>query len=83
MPPSTPRCGLRYASLDDDDFHALVREESFDLHYGIVEGARPYAFGVGHLWRIAVEWPASPVLPCLHRAPTTDPGDEPRLLLIC
>lgn len=72
-----------YASLDDDEFHALVREESFDLHYRAADGARPYSFGVGHLWRIAVEWPASPVPPCVHRAPATSPGDEPRLLLIC
>lgn len=73
----------RHASLDDDAFRALVREESFDLHYGIVGDARPYSFGVGNLWRIAVEWPGSAVPPCLHRAPATQPGDEPRLLLIC
>lgn len=72
-----------YPGLDDDEFHALVRDESFDLHYGVAAGARPYTFGVGHLWRIAVEWPGSPALPCLHRAPATLPGDEPRLLLIC
>lgn len=73
----------RYAHLDDEAFHAQVREESFDLHYGIVGDAQPYVFGVGHLWRIAVDWPGSPVLPCVHRAPATQPGDEPRLLLIC
>lgn len=73
----------RYASLDDEEFRDVVREESFDLHYRIVDDAGPYSFGVGHLWRIAVEWPGSPVRPCLHRAPATDPGDEPRLLLIC
>lgn len=72
-----------YASLDDDAFRDLVRDESFDLHYRAVAGARPYAFGVGQLWRIAVDWPGSPVRPCLHRAPPTELGDEPRLLLIC
>lgn len=60
-----------------------VHDEAFDLHYGAVDGARPFAFGVGHLWRIAVAWPGSAVPPCLHRAPDTQPGDEPRLLLIC
>jgi hypothetical protein len=29
-----------------------------------------------------VAYPDSPVLPCIHRAPETCPGDPPRLLLI-
>ena len=60
-----------------------MREGSFDLHYAPVDGAQPYAFGVGALWRVAVQWPGCPVPPCVHRAPRTGPGDEPRLLLIC
>ncbi|MFT3697747.1 MAG: hypothetical protein QM831_31700 [Kofleriaceae bacterium] len=72
-----------YESLANDQFRDLVHDESFDLHYRVVEGARPYSFGVGNLWRIAVDWPGSSVRPCLHRAPPTEPGDEPRLLLIC
>jgi hypothetical protein len=74
---------LRHGGDDDERFQQLVRDESFDLHYGVAEGARPFAFGVGHLWRIAVAWPGCAVPPCLHRAPETQPGDEPRLLLIC
>ena len=45
--------------------------------------ARPYSFGVGYLWRIAVDWPGSAVPPCIHRAPETLPGQPPRLVLIC
>jgi hypothetical protein len=72
-----------YGGDDDDGFAAFVRDGAFDLHYGVVDGAAPFSFGVGHLWRIAVEWPGCRVPPCLHRAPATQPGDEPRLLLIC
>ena len=68
---------------DDADFVDFVREGNFDLHYGALEDARPFSFGVGHLWRIAVLWPGCPVPPCVHRAPAAAPGDEPRLLLIC
>lgn len=72
-----------HGGADDDGFAAFLREESFDLHYGVVDGALPFSFGVGHLWRVAVAWPGCPVPPCLHRAPKTVAGDEPRLLLIC
>ncbi|HEY2802234.1 MAG TPA: type I restriction enzyme endonuclease domain-containing protein [Chthoniobacterales bacterium] len=71
------------AEADDDAFRAALHEHYYDLHYAAVEGARPYSFGVGQLWRIAVEWPGSPVPPCIHRAPATAPGEPPRLLLIC
>lgn len=66
--------------LDDERFRDLVHDESFDLHYAPIDGARPYSFGVGNLWRVACDWPGSPVPPCIHRAPASD---EPRLLLIC
>ena len=72
-----------YGGLDDDGFAEFVRDGSFDLHYAAVDDANPFAFGVGALWRIAVAWPGCPVPPCLHRAPHTAAGDEPRLLLIC
>lgn len=72
-----------YGGDDDDGFAEFLREGSFDLHYGVVDGAQPFSFGVGNLWRIAVAWPGSPVPPCVHRAPLPAPGDEPRLLLIC
>ena len=68
---------------DDGEFRDALREHCFDLHYAPLPQARPYSFGVGHLWRIAVDWPASPVPPCIHRAPKTLPGQPPRLLLIC
>ena len=68
---------------DDPEFRDALREHCFDLHYAPLPGARPYSFGVGNLWRIAVDWPGSPVLPCIHRAPEVLPGQPPRLLLIC
>jgi hypothetical protein len=67
---------------DDASFADFIREGSFDLHYDVVDGARPFSFGVGNLWRIAVDWPGARVLPCIHRAPETAAHDEPRLLLI-
>ncbi|MDQ6808662.1 MAG: DUF1826 domain-containing protein [Verrucomicrobiota bacterium] len=68
---------------EDEHFREALREHCFDLHYAALPGARPYSFGVGHLWRIAVEWPGSKIPPCIHRAPETLPGQPPRLLLIC
>jgi len=67
---------------DGPEFREFLNENCFDLHYAPVPGARPFAFGVGNLWRIAVEYPGSPVPPCIHRAPETRPGDTPRLLLL-
>jgi hypothetical protein len=78
--PATRAALLRdYGGSDDAGFAEFIREGSFDLHYA---GVRTLSFGVGDLWKIAVAWPGSPVPPCLHRAPATMPGDEPRLLLI-
>ena len=71
-----------FGGEDDQDFREFLREHCYDLHYAPEPQARPFSFGVGHLWRIAVEWPGSPVPPCLHRAPETGPGEPPRLLLI-
>ena len=48
----------------------------------LAQMAEPFSFGLGNLWRIAVEYPDSPVPPCVHRAPATIPGRPPRLLLI-
>jgi hypothetical protein len=72
----------RYGGKDDADFAAYLNENCFDLHYAALPGARPFNFGLGNLWRIATEYPGSPVPPCVHRAPTTLPGQPPRLLLI-
>ncbi len=71
-----------FGGADDEDFRIHLNEHCYDLHYAPVAEARPFSFGVGHLWRIAVEYPGNPVPPCIHRAPTTQPGDAPRLLLI-
>ena len=72
-----------FGGEEGDDFREYLREHCYDLHYAAVPRARPFSFGVGHLWRIAVDWPGSLVPPCIHRAPETQPGSPPRLLLIC
>ena len=72
-----------FGGKDDDDFHEYLRDHCYDLHFAPLAHARPFSFGVGNLWRIAVEWPGSAVPPCIHRAPETAPGQPPRLLLIC
>lgn len=80
--PATRAALLReYGGADDEDFREFLREHSYDLHYAAAPRTEPYSFGLGHLWRIAVDWPGSPVPPCVHRAPATRP-DEKRLLLI-
>ena len=71
-----------FGGEDDDDFREYLRDHCYDLHYAPVPKARPFSFGAGHLWRIAVDWPGSPISPCIHRAPETRPGEPPRLLLI-
>lgn len=82
--PETRAALLReYGGEEGGEFREYLHELCYDLHFAPVAGARPFSFGVGHLWRIAVEWPGSAVPPCIHRAPETGPGDGPRLLLIC
>jgi hypothetical protein len=73
---------LSGGSKDGDEFREWLSEHSYDLHYAPRPGARPFSFGIGNLWRIAVEWPGSEVPPCIHRAPEHGPGQPPRLLLI-
>ncbi len=81
--PATRAALLReFAGADDADFAEWLRDNCYDLHYSALPGAQPWSFGVGHLWRVATEYPDSPVLPCIHRAPTTMRGQPPRLLLI-
>lgn len=81
--PETRAALLRqYGGKDDAGFLEYLEEHFYDLHYAPRPGARPFSFGVGNLWRIAVAYPGCPVLPCVHRAPETLPGDPPRLLLI-
>ncbi|HYD17765.1 MAG TPA: hypothetical protein VEF76_04725 [Patescibacteria group bacterium] len=66
----------------EPDFETWLRERCYDLHYSPRPGATPYSFGIGNLWRIAVDYPGSQVAPCIHRAPDTHPNRPPRLLLI-
>lgn len=72
-----------YGGADDSGFCEFLRENCYDLHYAPRLQAKPFSFGVGHLWRIATDWPGSAVPPCIHRAPENPPGSAPRLLLIC
>ena len=72
----------RFGGTDDAGFAAYLEETCQDLHYVPLPHAKPFSFGVGHLWRIAVDHPGSPVPPCVHRAPLPDPTHPPRLLLI-
>lgn len=65
-----------------EGFEAFLTENFFDLHYQAHPNAQPVNLGVGNLWKIACDFPESPVLPCLHRAPLEPPGEK-RLLLIC
>ena len=71
-----------YGGEDDDGFVDYLNENYFDLHYAPIPQARPFSFGQGNLWRIATEYPGSPVPPCIHRAPETVVGQPLRLLLI-
>lgn len=70
-----------FGGADDAGFLEYLQDNSYDLHYAAAPSAKPYSFGLGNLWRIAVDYPGCPVPPCLHRAPETVAG-EARLLLI-
>lgn len=64
------------------DFESFLSEHCFDLHYQAKPDAQPIRLGLGQLWKLAVDHPESPVLPCIHRAPKEKDGQN-RLLLIC
>ncbi len=70
-----------YGGPDDEGFIEHLRENCFDLHYAPLPQAKPFAFGLGNLWRIATQHPGCSVPPCIHRAPPPRPGQK-RLLLI-
>lgn len=72
----------RFGGDDNEAFRAYLSEHCYDLHYTPIPSARPFSFGRGNLWRIAVGWPGNTVPPCIHRAPETCLGQPPRLLLI-
>ena len=71
-----------FGGEDNDAFLEYLNENCYDLHYAPLPGARPFSFGLGNFWRIALDYPGSPVPPCVHRAPETVPGQPARLLLI-
>ena len=66
----------------EEGFESFLREHFFDLHYQSKPTARPVSLGIGNLWRLAVDYPESKVLPCVHRAPKEKAGEK-RLLMIC
>ena len=72
----------QFGGEDDDDFLEYLNDNCYDLHYAPLPQAQPFSFGLGNLWRVAVQYPGSPVSPCIHRAPETLPNHPPRLLLI-
>jgi hypothetical protein len=72
----------QYGGSDDDGFREFLSENCYELHYVAAPPARPFSFGVGNLWRIALAWQGCPVPPCIHRAPERLPGQPPRLILI-
>ena len=71
-----------FGGEDNAAFREHLKDNCYDLHYSPSPHARPFSFGIGNLWRIAVDYPGSPVPPCIHRAPATLSGQPPRLLLI-
>lgn len=82
LPATRARLLAAFGGADDATFDQWLAENFFDLHYVVADGARPFDFGLGNVWRIATDYPGSPVPPCVHRAPETSPGQPPRLLLI-
>lgn len=66
----------------DASFDHFLSKHFFDLHYRAKPSAKPINLGTGHLWRLAVDHPNNPSLPCVHRAPIEKDG-QTRLLLIC
>lgn len=71
-----------YGESDEEGFESFLTEFFFDLHYQAKPTAKPINLGLGHLWKLAIDHPESKVLPCLHRAPKENTGEN-RLLLIC
>ena len=82
VPETRARLLELYGGPDGEAFREFLVANSYAFHFAPTAGAQPFSFGVGNLWRIAVDHPGSPVPPCIHRAPATRPGQPPRLLLI-
>jgi len=66
----------------EEAFEEFLKEHFFDLHYEAKPDAQIIKMAVGELWKLAVDYPDSPVQPCIHRAPREVSGQK-RLLLIC
>jgi hypothetical protein len=64
----------------EEGFEDFLIENFFDLHYQAKPEAQAISLGIGHIWRLAIDYPGSKVLPCVHRAPLEK---TKRLLLIC
>ncbi len=64
------------------DFESYLTEHFYDLHYAAKPEAHIVNLGLGNMWRLAVDYPESKVLPCIHRAPEEHSGQY-RLLIIC
>lgn len=64
----------------DEGFESFLTENFFDLHYQAKPNALPISLGLGHIWRLAIDYPKSKIPPCVHRAPKEK---TERLLLIC
>jgi len=71
-----------YGGEDNADFREFLRENCYDLHYAPVPSARPFSFGLGHLWRIALDYPGTRCRRASTAHRTHSPGHPPRLLLI-
>ena len=39
---------------DNEIFLNYLNENCYNLHYAAMPGAKPYSFGLGNLWRIAM-----------------------------
>lgn len=65
---------------NDEGFESFLTENFFDLHYQAKPNAHPISLGLGHIWRLAIDYPESKIPPCVHRAPKEK---TERLLLIC
>ncbi|QDV08727.1 hypothetical protein Poly30_42800 [Planctomycetes bacterium Poly30] len=82
VPELRARLLASFGGADGGSFEAFLKETHQDLHFVERPGARPFSFGHGQLWRLAVQYPGAPVEAFIHRAPRHEPGDGRRLLLI-
>ncbi len=64
----------------NEGFEAFLTENFFDLHYQAKPNTQPISLGLGHIWRLAIDYPETKIPPCVHRAPKEK---TERLLLIC